>query len=173
MDSIIGISSKTRVNDGASEASAASRLLLIDAKEPVESAHAKKPAVAELKSRDIDISEADTFGWWQKKQYSELGIQKIHLLPAGVALDLKAATQKYNTLGLGTRVSFDFENKGNSWTLTNVVGMTLKGTPITRIESSATKIIFYTGNKSNEYGSSINNYIKALFDPLMRADLRK
>lgn len=126
-----------------------------------------------FKGRDVDIADADkTFGWWQKKQFADLGIQKIHLLPSSVALDLKGKTEKYN-LGLDKRVSFDFAGSGNSWTLTNVTGLSLKGTPITKIESTASKITFYTGSKANEYGSSVNDYIKALFDPLMRADLRK
>ncbi len=147
----------------------ASARLLADA-QSFKGVSTEQPA---FKGRDVDIADADkTFGWWQKKQYADLGIQKIHLLPSAVALDLKGKTEKYN-LGLDKKVAFDFAASGNSWTLTNVTGLSLKGSAITKIESTASKITFYTGSKANEYGSSVNDYIKALFDPLMRADLRK
>lgn len=125
------------------------------------------------KERVIDISETDKiFGWWQKKQYADLGVQKIHLQPNKIALDLKAPTEKYNILQLDRKVAFDFKTNSNGWTLTDVKGLKLKDVPITKIESNASKVIFTTGNKTSEYGSTVNNYLKAVFDPLMRKDLR-
>lgn len=125
--------------------------------------------------KTIDIADADkTFGWWQKKQYQELGVERIHLGTNSVSLELKAPKEKYNTLQIDRQFSFKFnqENSG-AWTLSDIKGLKLKGADVTRVESNSNNIRFQTADKKEkEYGNSVNKFMKALLDPLMRKDLR-
>ena len=132
------------------------------------------PAAKSGNEKVLDIADVDkTLGWWQKKQYEDLGVQKIHLFPNAVTLDLKKPAEKYNTLQIDKKFSFNFTEQNGGWTLTNVQGLKHKGSDIEKVESSGSKIKFYmTDGKQKEYGSAVNNFMKALLDPLMRKDLR-
>ncbi|MBX9718190.1 MAG: hypothetical protein K2X36_05030, partial [Microbacteriaceae bacterium] len=97
----------------------------------------------------------------------------IHLYPNSVALDLKGPAEKYNTLQIDKKFSFDFADKNGGWTLSNVHGLKHKGDLVDKVESSGGKIRFQMSDgKQKEYGSAVNNFMKALLDPLMRKDLR-
>lgn len=137
----------------------------------------KASARNSFKERTIDIGDADkVFGWWQKKEYEKMGVEQIRLSANGASLDLKAPYQKnalVAKLQMDKEFSFQFDNKNNNWNLNQIKGLKVNGIKVERAQASKDGISFWNGQQKMEYGRAAADFIKALLDPLMRADLRK
>jgi hypothetical protein len=138
----------------------------------------KNVNASQSNERIISIDEVDkTIGTWQKKQYENLGVQRIHIGKGHVELDFAAAVKKNAlviSLEFDKQFAFNFSKHGDAWTLNSVRGLKVEGQNISKAESSDGKITFYTtDNRKLEYGKAVNSYTRALFDPLMSDNLRR
>ncbi len=128
--------------------------------------------------RIIEISEVDKLiGTWQKEQYESLGVRRLKLTPDGVCFELKEAKTQgiswASTLAFEETFSFKFSGDEKSWTLHSISGLKLNGSTVTRLQADSDKLTFWMGDESSEFGPAQADYIKALIDPLLKADLRK
>jgi hypothetical protein len=125
----------------------------------------------------IDIKQVGwKIGWWQQQEYEKIGVQKIQLGQGSVALELNAPykkTQFFTTMEMDKNFSFKFDPAAKNWAVTDVKGLKLEGETVKKIETDPTKIVFTTNKGKQEYPAGVGGYIRALFDPLMRSDLRK
>lgn len=138
-----------------------------------------KPKTAAASERVIELSDVDkSIGWWQKKEYASLGVERIRLGQDSVALEFKEPIKKsvafIISLEFAKTASFHFSKSGDSWVMKDVHGLKVEGQAVNKVECAGNSISFYTdkGNKL-DYGKAVTNFTRALFDPLMEERLRK
>jgi hypothetical protein len=130
-------------------------------------------------ARILPVEEVgNKIGAWQQKQYRRLKFEKIELGPGTIHIESREPFHEnmiFADIELQKQVSLKFyrDQATQRWTFEKIEGLKVEGKPIDKITSSGDKIYLWSGSKKQEFGQPICDFIRNLFEPLTRENLRR